>query len=78
MGAAMKNNSDEYETEVSENNPFVDKTKINLTDDQSQNTTRAKKQKESCCPNMTPFILMIALSVHSVFEGLAVGLAKDF
>lgn len=27
---------------------------------------------------MTPFILMIALSVHSVFEGLAVGLAQDF
>ena len=26
---------------------------------------------------MTPFILMIALSVHSVFEGLAVGLATD-
>ena len=26
---------------------------------------------------MTPFLLMIALSVHSVFEGLAVGLALD-
>ena len=25
---------------------------------------------------MTPFILMIALSVHSIFEGLAVGLSK--
>ena len=25
---------------------------------------------------MTPFILMIALSVHSVFEGLALGLSK--
>jgi zinc transporter 1/2/3 len=33
------------------------------------------KKKTSCCPNMTPFILMIALSVHSVFEGLALGLA---
>ena len=33
------------------------------------------KQKNSCCPNMTPFILMIALSVHSIFEGLALGLA---
>jgi len=32
------------------------------------------KKKSSCCPNMTPFILMIALSVHSVFEGLALGL----
>ena len=26
---------------------------------------------------MTPFILLIALSVHSVFEGLACGLEKD-
>lgn len=29
----------------------------------------------SCCPNMTPFVLMIALSVHSIFEGLATGMA---
>ena len=27
---------------------------------------------------MTPFILMIALSVHSIFEGMALGLTKDF
>jgi zinc transporter 1/2/3 len=26
---------------------------------------------------MTPFVLMIALSVHSIFEGLAVGLTSD-
>lgn len=26
---------------------------------------------------MTPFILMIALSVHSIFEGLALGLQSD-
>ena len=35
------------------------------------------KKKQSCCPNMTPYILMIALSTHSFFEGLAVGLATD-
>ena len=35
------------------------------------------KKKDSCCPNMTPFILMIALSVHSIFEGLALGLTGD-
>ena len=35
-----------------------------------------KKRKDSCCPNMTPFVLMLALSVHSIFEGLALGLAK--
>ena len=27
--------------------------------------------------NMTPFVLMIALSVHSIFEGLATGISKD-
>ncbi len=35
------------------------------------------KEKSSCCPNMTPYILMLALSVHSVFEGIATGLAKS-
>ena len=34
-------------------------------------------KKDSCCPNMTPFILMLALSVHSIFEGLALGMGKD-
>lgn len=33
------------------------------------------KEKTSCCPNMTPFILLLALSIHSIFEGLALGLA---
>jgi len=27
---------------------------------------------------MTPFILMIALSVHSIFEGIALGITKDY
>jgi len=35
---------------------------------------REQKAKSSSCPNMTPFILMIALSIHSIFEGLALGL----
>lgn len=35
------------------------------------------RKSTSCCPNMTPFVLMIALSVHSIFEGLALGLQKD-
>ena len=29
---------------------------------------------KSCCSNMTPFVLMIALCVHATFEGLALGL----
>ena len=32
----------------------------------------------SCCANMTPFVLMIALSVHAIFEGLALGLSVEF
>ena len=27
---------------------------------------------------MTPFVLMIALSVHAIFEGLALGLSPEF
>lgn len=34
------------------------------------------KEKKQCC-NMTPFVLMIALSVHACFEGLALGLQPD-
>ena len=30
-------------------------------------------KKPRCC-NMTPYILMLALSVHAAFEGLALGL----
>ena len=41
-------------------------------------TELIKRNKQaSCCPNMTPFILMIALSTHSLFEGLAAGLAMN-
>lgn len=36
-------------------------------------------EKKGCCScNMTPFILMIALSVHAMFEGLALGLCTEF
>jgi len=35
---------------------------------------KKEQSKKSCCPNLTPFVLMIALSVHSIFEGLALGL----
>ena len=31
------------------------------------------KPKKQCC-NATPYVLMIALSVHATFEGLALGL----
>jgi|Transcript_1725 zinc transporter ZupT len=57
-----------------------DQMQVGLNTDQSALGSKASmrevKEKSSCCPNMTPFILMIALSTHSIFEGLAVGLAK--
>lgn len=39
--------------------------------------TAVINKSDSCCPNMTPFILMIALAVHAVFEGLALGLTAE-
>lgn len=42
------------------------------------NNAEELRKAGSSCPNMTPFVLMIALSVHSVFEGIAVGLAPNF
>ena len=35
--------------------------------------------KKGCCKNInfTPFVLMIALSFHSIFEGLALGLQTN-
>ena len=48
--------------------------KINDPEAEMRVSMEELKKKNSCCPNMTPFILMIALSVHSMFEGLALGL----
>lgn len=33
-------------------------------------------KKPTCVENMTPFVLLIGLGVHSVFEGLAVGISQ--
>jgi len=41
------------------------------------NEAEELRKAGSCCPNMTPFVLMIALSVHSIFEGIAVGITRD-
>lgn len=38
--------------------------------------TEVEDEKPPKC-NITPFVLMIALSMHSVFEGIAFGLMKD-
>jgi zinc transporter ZupT len=43
-------------------------------DDLSQLRSPSKKM---CSCNLTPIVLMIALSTHAVFEGIAVGVEKD-
>lgn len=35
-------------------------------------------KKPSWVENMTPFVLMIGLGVHATFEGLSLGMSKDF
>lgn len=54
------------------NGPFT--RRIDLIND-SVETSDAGIKQVKC--DLTPFILMIALSVHSVFEGIAVGLQDD-
>ena len=52
---------------------FVDSHNINLTDiDHNEHGGSHIKSSKKC--NMTPFVLMIALSVHAMFEGIALGL----
>jgi len=38
-----------------------------------------KEQRKSCCEglNLTSFVLLIALSTHAIFEGIALGLTKE-
>ena len=36
-----------------------------------------KDKDESCLANFTPFVVLIGLSVHSIFEGMAVGVESD-
>lgn len=79
------------EGDTEQQNLFVDSSNVDLenkpvttnallaADDKSamemKTSMQEMKQNNSCCPNMTPFILMIALMVHSIFEGMALGLA---
>ena len=58
------------ETHNSEHSSYKKKIIVDPHDELNEVT------KSGTC-NMTPFILMIALSVHSCFEGLACGLTSD-
>ena len=51
----------------------MDKDNVHIT---SKEPEEKHDHKNKC--NLTPFILMIALSVHSMFEGIAFGLMKEW
>jgi zinc transporter ZupT len=47
--------------------------------DQEMEEFRLKNEKKGCCNglNLASFVLLIALSTHALFEGIALGLTKD-
>ncbi len=64
---------------------FVDNGNVNLLESKTgtgqhvhegEHSHEEVEEKKGCCGgcNFTPFVLMIALSFHSIFEGLALGL----
>ena len=54
---------------------FVDHDNVQLNKDQHHGHGHKAEKKEGC--NLTPFVLMIALSMHAMFEGIALGLMSD-
>ncbi|CDW89019.1 zip zinc transporter family protein [Stylonychia lemnae] len=65
-----------------QNQLFVDKSKINLTkssqaDAQTHAESHNGDEKQPAKCNLTPFMLMIAMSMHALFEGLAFGLMNN-
>jgi zinc transporter 1/2/3 len=55
-----------------QNDYFVDSSNVNLPEKQPGDQARSKAPL-----NLLPFVLMIALSVHSIFEGIALGLINE-
>src|SRR4051794_3101430 len=57
---------------------FVDAENVKLVDKHHHEHEHEdeEKKKGPCC-NFTPFVLMLALSIHSIFEGLALGLETN-
>ena len=49
-----------------------------INKDGSPSTARKsiKKKDDGCLANLTPFVLLIGLGAHSVFEGIAMGAEK--
>ena len=71
----MDNKSDGDENDIEgQEHLFAAGAQVNTGEAKNINASVVGKQKKSEGCNVTPFLLMIALSVHSFFEGLACGL----
>ena len=57
---------------------FVDKDNIDPALAGVPQNIQVVTKKHGILENLSPFVLIIGLGVHSLFEGIAVGLAPDF
>lgn len=61
---------------------FVDKAHKTLTRTRAESHQAVQKimaaKKPTCLENMTPFILLIGLGTHAIFEGLALGMCDTY
>lgn len=55
---------------------FINKDEINIKRKDTITAHEVKLVKNSCANNFTPFVLLIGLGTHAVFEGLALGLQE--
>ncbi len=65
------------QTVKEQNDLFVDSGNIHLSEKLVENKDGGVVEEKKPF-NFLPFVLMIALSVHSIFEGIALGLMNDF
>ena len=58
---------------------FVDKQNVDFGDNRERSSSLINRMKNkgrpkpSCLENMTPFVLLIGLGAHAIFEGIAMG-----
>jgi zinc transporter 1/2/3 len=45
--------------------------------EKNQSEMAHHEHKKSCGEKMTPFVLLIGLGVHAMFEGLSLGMSQD-
>jgi len=77
----MASRSASVASQVANVNESGDKKKDGLLGDKKEDEEFEKEgfgEKPGCIENMTPFILLIGLGTHAIFEGLALGLATKW